>query len=102
MAMSRFAHYLKAMMRDKIGGTMSRSQAEQFLNQWVNNYVIEDDNAGPAAKAERPLRQARIEVMEVPGNAGKLRAVAFLRPHFMLDELTVSLRLVAELPSPKS
>jgi type VI secretion system protein ImpC len=102
MAMSRFAHYLKAMMRDKIGGTMSRSQAQQFLNQWVANYVIEDDNAGPAAKAEKPLREARIEVMDVPGNAGKLRAVAFLRPHFMLDELTVSLRLVAELPSPKS
>jgi type VI secretion system protein ImpC len=102
MAMSRFAHYLKAMMHDKIGSTMSRSQAETFLNQWVANYVIEDDNAGPAAKAEKPLRQARIEVMEVPGNAGKLRAVAFLRPHFMLDELTVSLRLVADLPSPKS
>jgi type VI secretion system protein ImpC len=102
MAMSRFAHYLKCMMRDKIGSTMSRTQAEQFLNQWVANYVIEDDNAGPAAKAEKPLRQARIEVMEVPGNAGKLQAVAFLRPHFMLDELTVSLRLVAELPGAKS
>ena len=101
MAMSRFAHYLKCMMRDKIGSTMSRSQAETFLNQWVANYVIEDDNAGPAAKAEKPLRMARIEVQEVPGNAGKLRAVAFLRPHFMLDELTVSLRLVAELPSSK-
>jgi type VI secretion system protein ImpC len=102
MAMSRFAHYLKAMMHDKIGAAMSRTQAEQYLNQWVANYVIEDDNAGQAAKAEKPLRQARIEVMEVPGNAGKLRAVAFLRPHFMLDELTVSLRLVAELPGPKS
>jgi type VI secretion system protein ImpC len=99
MAMSRFAHYLKCMMRDKIGSTMSRVQAEAFLNQWVANYVIEDDNAGSAAKAEKPLRQARIEVMEVPGNAGKLRAIAFLRPHFQLDELTVSLRLVADLPS---
>jgi type VI secretion system protein ImpC len=99
--MSRFAHYLKAIMHDKIGGAMSRTQAEDFLNQWVANYVIEDDNAGQAAKAEKPLRQARIEVMEVPGNAGKLRAVAFLRPHFMLDELTVSLRLVADLPTTK-
>jgi type VI secretion system protein ImpC len=102
MAMSRFAHYLKAMMHDKIGATMSRSQAEQYLNQWVSNYVIESDDASAAAKAEKPLRKAKIEVMEVPGNAGKLRAVAFLRPHFMLDELTVSLRLVAELPSPKA
>ncbi len=100
LAMSRFAHYLKAMMRDKIGSTMSRSQADSFLNQWVSQYVIASDNASPAAKAERPLREARIEVMEVPGKPGALRAVAFLRPHFQLDELTVSLRLVADLPKP--
>jgi type VI secretion system protein ImpC len=100
LAMSRFAHYLKAMMRDKIGSTMSRSQADTFLNRWVNNYVIDDDNASAAAKAERPLREARIEVVEIPGKPGALRAVAFLRPHFQLDELTVSLRLVADLPKP--
>jgi type VI secretion system protein ImpC len=100
LAMSRFAHYLKAMMRDKLGSTMSRSQAELFLNQWIANYVIADDNASSAAKAERPLREARIEVMEVAGKPGSLRAVAFLRPHFQLDELTVSLRLVADLPQP--
>jgi type VI secretion system protein ImpC len=100
LAMSRFAHYLKAMMRDKLGSTMSRSQAELFLNQWISNYVIADDNASPAAKSERPLREARIEVMEVPGKPGALRAVCFLRPHFQLDELTVSLRLVADLPKP--
>jgi len=100
LAMSRFAHYLKAMMRDKLGSTMSRSQAELFLNRWVANYVIQDDNASPAAKAARPLREAKIEVMEIPGKPGALRAVAFLRPHFQLDELTVSLRLVADLPPP--
>jgi type VI secretion system protein ImpC len=99
MAMSRFAHYLKAMMRDKLGSAMSRTQAEQFLNQWVMQYVVLDDNASASAKASKPLREARIEVMEVPGNAGALRAVAFLRPHFQLDELTVSLRLVADLPA---
>ncbi len=100
LAMSRFAHYLKAMMRDKVGSTMSRIQAEKYLGQWINNYVIADDNASPAAKAERPLREARIEVVEVAGKPGALRAVAFLRPHFQLDELTVSLRLVADLPKP--
>jgi type VI secretion system protein ImpC len=100
LAMSRFAHYLKAMMRDKLGSAMSRSQAELFLNQWIANYVIADDNASSSAKAERPLREARIEVMEVAGKPGALRAVAFLRPHFQLDELTVSLRLVADLPQP--
>jgi len=100
LAMSRFAHYLKAMMRDKLGSAMSRSQAETYLNQWIANYVIMDDNASSSAKAERPLREARIEVTEVAGKPGALRAVAFLRPHFQLDELTVSLRLVADLPQP--
>lgn len=100
LAMSRFAHYLKSMMRDKIGSTMSRSQAEAYLSQWIANYVIADDNATPAAKAEKPLREARIDVMEVPGKPGALRAVAFLKPHYQLDELTVSLRLVADLPAP--
>jgi type VI secretion system protein ImpC len=99
-AVSRFAHYLKAMMRDKIGSFMSRSDCENWLNKWVNNYVVPDDNAAPEIKAQRPLRDARIEVMEVPGKPGAYRAVAFLRPHFQLDELTVSLRLVAELPPP--
>ncbi len=100
MAMSRFAHYLKAMMRDKIGSFMSREQAETFLNRWIVNYVTPDDSASQETKAKRPLREARIEVTEVGGKPGAYRAVAFLRPHFQLDELTVSLRLVAELPAP--
>jgi len=100
MAVSRFAHYLKSMMRDKIGSFMSRENAETFLNRWITNYVTPDDSASPAAKAARPLREARVDVVEVPGKPGCYRAVAFLRPHFQLDELTVSLRLVAELPAP--
>jgi type VI secretion system protein ImpC len=100
MACSRFAHYLKAMMRDKIGSFMSREEAEVFLNRWITRYVTPDDSASPAAKAERPLREARIDVSEVAGKPGVYKAVAFLRPHFQLDELTVSLRLVAELPAP--
>lgn len=101
LAMSRFAHYLKAMMRDKIGSFMSRADCERFLNQWVNNYVTIDDEASPKVKAEKPLREARIEVAEVPGKPGAYRAIAFLRPHFQLDELSVSLRLVADLPAPQ-
>jgi type VI secretion system protein ImpC len=100
MAVSRFAHYLKAMMRDKIGSFMSREQAETFLNRWIINYVTPDDSASQAAKAARPLREARVDVVEIPGKPGCYKAVAFLRPHFQLDELTVSLRLVAELPAP--
>lgn len=98
MAVSRFAHYMKAIMRDKIGGFMSRLDCEKFLNQWIAQYVVLDDNASPTVKAEHPLRQAHVEVTEVAGKPGVYKAVAFLRPHFQLDELTVSLRLVAELP----
>jgi len=100
MAVSRFAHYLKAMMRDKIGSFMSRTDAEIFLNRWITRYVIPDDTASPQMKARCPLREARVDVSEVPGKPGVYRAVAFLRPHFQLEELTVSLRLVAELPAP--
>jgi type VI secretion system protein ImpC len=100
LAVSRFAHYLKAMMRDKIGSFMSRQNAEDFLSRWINNYVLLDDNAGQDLKAQYPLREARIDVVDVPGKPGAYRAVAFLKPHFQLDELTASLRLVAELPPP--
>ncbi|HXE15127.1 MAG TPA: type VI secretion system contractile sheath large subunit [Bryobacteraceae bacterium] len=100
MAVSRFAHYLKAMMRDKIGSFMSRDDAENFLNRWIRNYVVPDDTASPEMKAKCPLREARVDVSEVPGKPGVYKAVAFLRPHFQLDELTVSLRLVTELPAP--
>jgi len=85
LACSRFAHYLKAMMRDKVGSFMSRSDCERWLNQWIINYVSPDDNASPATKASKPLREARIDVVEVPGKPGVYRAVAFLRPHFQLD-----------------
>jgi type VI secretion system protein ImpC len=97
-AVSRFAHYLKSMVRDKIGSFMSRADAEYFLNKWISNYVTPDDTASPATKAKYPLREARVDVAEIPGKPGCYRAVAFLRPHFQLDELTVSLRLVADLP----
>ncbi len=101
-AVSRFAHYLKSMMRDKIGGYMSRTEAQTFLNNWISNYVVSNEDASPDVKAKRPLREARIDVVDVPGKPGAYRAVAFLRPHFQLDELSVSMRLVADLPPPAS
>jgi|SoiMethySBSTD1v2_1073268.scaffolds.fasta_scaffold164014_2 type VI secretion system protein ImpC len=99
-AVSRFAHYLKAIMRDKIGSFMSRMDVERYLNQWISNYVTPDDTASPTVKAQFPLRDARVEVVDIPGKPGAYKAVAFLRPHFQLDELQVSLRLVTELPKP--
>jgi len=100
MAVSRFAHYLKSIMRDKIGSFMTRQNAEDFLNRWISNYVLLDDNATQEQKAKYPLREARIDVSEIPGKPGAYRAVSFLKPHFQLDELAVSLRLVSELPPP--
>ena len=96
---SRFAHYLKAIARDKIGAWMSRSDCQTWLNNWVMNYVSEDDNASPTTKSQYPLRAAQITVEDDPKRPGCYRAIAHLRPHFMLDELTVSLRLVSELPA---
>jgi type VI secretion system protein ImpC len=100
LAVSRFAHYMKSMMRDKIGSFMSRKDAQTFLNEWVNKYVILNEDASQEDKARYPLSEARIDVTEIPGKPGAYRAVAFLKPHFQLDELTVSLRLVANLPPP--
>ena len=100
LAVSRFAHYFKAIMRDKIGSFMTREECQAYMTRWINNYVLGSDDAGQALKAQYPLREARIDVSEIPGKPGAYRAVAFLKPHFQLDELTVSLRLVAELPPP--
>ena len=86
-------------MRDKIGGFTSREEIERFLNAWIMQYVTEDDTASHAVKAKYPLREAQVQVREVPGKPGTYTAVAHLRPHFQLEELTASLRLVAELPS---
>jgi type VI secretion system protein ImpC len=99
-AVSRIAHYLKSIMRDKIGSFASRQTVQDYLNKWMAQYVLLDDTASQEAKSKYPLREASVEVQEMPGKPGAYRAIAFLRPHFQLDELTVSLRLVAELPKP--
>jgi type VI secretion system protein ImpC len=99
LACSRFAHFLKVMMRDKIGSFMERGDCERFLNNWIAKYVVVDSMASQEIKAKFPLREARIEVSEIPGKPGAYNAIAFLRPHFQLEELAVSLRLVAKLPT---
>ncbi len=98
MATSRIAHYLKAICRDKIGSFMSRSDCENFLNRWITQYVTIDDNASQETKAKYPLREAHVEVVDDKARPGCYKAVAHLRPHFQLEELNISLRLVAELP----
>jgi type VI secretion system protein ImpC len=99
LAASRFAHYIKVIMRDKIGSFMTKDNVAAYLNTWIADYVLLNDDAPQSVKAAYPLRQARIDVFEVPGKPGSYSAVVFLKPHFQLDELTVSIRLVAELPA---
>jgi type VI secretion system protein ImpC len=100
LAASRFAHYLKVIMRDKIGSFMTKAEVQKYLQTWISDYVLLLDEAPQAMKARFPLREARIDVFDVPGDPGKFRATVFLRPHFQLEELTASIRLVAELPPP--
>lgn len=100
LAASRFAHYLKVIMRDKIGSFMSREDVGRYLNSWIAQYILAKDDAGQDLKARYPLRDARVDVVDVPGKPGAYRATVFLRPHFQLEELTASIRLVAELPPP--
>jgi type VI secretion system protein ImpC len=99
MCVSRFAHFLKVMARDKIGSFMEVSDCQRWLNDWIMNYVIANpENAGDEAKAKAPLADARVEVREVKGKPGWYEAVAWLRPHFQLETLSTSMRLVAEVP----
>jgi type VI secretion system protein ImpC len=100
LAASRFAHYLKVIMRDKIGSFMTRDNVQTYLNNWIADYVLINDNAPQEIKAQYPLREARVDVSEVAGKPGAYRATVFLRPHFQLEELTASIRLVATLPPP--
>ena len=100
MATSRFAHYLKVMARDKIGSFMEAPDVERWLNRWIQNYVNSSESAGQEMKARFPLREARVEVREIPGRPGSYNAIAYLRPWLQMEELTTSMRLVARIPQP--
>jgi type VI secretion system ImpC/EvpB family protein len=99
LAASRFAHYIKVIMRKKLGMFMTRANVESYLNNWIAHYVLLDDNAPQEAKAAFPLRAANVVVTEVPGEPGRYNATVFLKPHFQLEELSTSIRLVAALPA---
>ena len=97
-AVSRFAHYLKTMMRDYIGSYKTRGELSDMLNNWIAGYVLKTEGAPEEQKAKKPLRDARIDVVENPRKPGTYQAVAFLRPHFQLDAVDFSMRLVADVP----
>lgn len=98
LCVSRFAHYLKVMARDKIGSFLEVQDCENWLNDWISQYVVTGSSVGAAMKAQYPLAEARVQVQAVKGKPGWYQAVAFLRPHFQLETLTTSFRLVAEVP----
>jgi len=98
MATSRFAHYLKVIARDKIGSFMEREDCEAWLDRWIHNYVSADAKPSQDAKARFPLREAKVEVKEIPGQPGSYNAIAWMRPWLQLEELTTSLRMVARIP----
>jgi type VI secretion system protein ImpC len=101
LATCRFAHFLKCIVRDKIGSFKERTDMEAWLNNWIAKYVTADPNATDEQKAKYPLAEAKVEVLEVPGNPGYYTSKFWLRPHYQLEGLTVSLRLVSKLPSAK-
>lgn len=101
-ACCRFAHYLKCIVRDKIGSFQSREDMQRWLNDWIMNYVDGDPlNSSQETKAKKPLAAAEVEILEVEDNPGFYESKFFLRPHYQLEGLTVSLRLVSKLPSVK-
>ena len=99
-ATCRFAHYLKCMVRDKVGSFKSRNDMQAWLQDWINKYVDFNAEVSPEAeKARKPLAAAEVIVEEVEGNPGYYSSKFFLRPHYQLEGLSVSLRLVSKLPS---
>lgn len=98
-ATSRFAHYLKCIVRDKIGSFKEREDMQRWLSDWIANYVTSDPNASEEIKAKYPLAEAKVEVDAVEGQPGYYSAKFFLRPHYQLEGLTTSLRLVTKVPS---
>ncbi|HEU4374755.1 MAG TPA: type VI secretion system contractile sheath large subunit, partial [Telluria sp.] len=102
-ATCRFAHYLKCIVRDKVGSFKERDEMQRWLTKWITNYVDGDPvNSSEGTKARKPLAAAEVVLEEVEGNPGYYTSKFYLRPHYQLEGLTVSLRLVSKLPSAKA
>jgi type VI secretion system protein ImpC len=102
-ASCRFAHYLKCMVRDKVGSFKERADMERYLSDWIMSYVIlNPESAGETARAQKPLAGAEVKVEEVEGNPGYYSAKFHLRPHYQLEGVNVSMSLVSRLPSQRA
>ncbi len=95
---SRFAHYLKCMMRDKVGSFVNKDSVKGFLAEWLAKYTLLDDNAPANLKIEYPLREFSITVEDIIGKPGNYKTIVLLRPHNQLQSIEISLRLVSEMP----
>ncbi len=100
LCVSRFAHYIKVIGRDKVGGYHSAEQCEQELQRWLHNYTTASADASNDVRARHPLREARIQVREKRGEPGRYYSIIQLQPHFQLDQMITTVKLVAQL-SPK-
>jgi type VI secretion system protein ImpC len=98
MATSRFAHYLRILARDKISSFMERAEAEYVLNRWIDDYVDPSETSSQETRTRYPLREAKVEVREVPGQPGTYNAIAWIRPWLQGEELTTAMRLVVNIP----
>jgi type VI secretion system protein ImpC len=98
-AVSRFAHYLKCMVRDQIGETKERDELQKWLQKWITQYVDGDPkNSTTMTKARKPLADAKVEVFADEENPGYYGAKFYLRPHFQLEGMDIGLSLVSRLP----
>jgi type VI secretion system ImpC/EvpB family protein len=102
LCVSRFAHYLKVLNRDKVGSFAGPQDCEDVLSRWLSNYVSGNDNAGPEIKAKYPLREGRVQVKARPDSPGAYTCVIHLRPHFQLDQIITGVKLVTELAAPRA
>ena len=97
LCVSRFAHYLKVIGRDKIGGFQEAADLRLFLSNWINEYVTPDDEASPETRARMPLRAAEVDVLEDVAAPGEFRIVMRFQPHFQIDRLDATLRFVSTI-----
>ena len=101
LCISRFAHYVKVQVRDKVGSFGEPEELQSFLNAWVAAYVTTDASASQDTKARFPLREAKVQVREQPGKPGSYQCVMHFAPHYELDELTAAIRIATELVPPR-
>ncbi|MET1254945.1 type VI secretion system contractile sheath large subunit [Aliikangiella maris] len=99
LSASRFAHYLKIICRNRVGRFDSSNECQLYLQNWLHEYTTASDSDSIDLKARYPLKEASVSVEDVPGRPGMYSCIAHLQPHFQMDQMVSSLKLVTELPA---